>query len=72
MAKLLICLILMGLVLAGVFVLLYIEDRQKKRALRLQQQVRIELKNPDAAWLYSQGLSPVEIELAAARRNQLQ
>lgn len=71
--KILLALILLGFVLAVVGGLLYMQQRRTRRAEGAKQHaVHIEMKNPDAAWLYSQGLSPQEIELAAARRSAIE
>lgn len=67
MIKVLLALILLGFLLALVGALAIAEHRRDIRRNKL----RMIQRNPDAAWLYSQGLTPDEIELAVAQARRI-
>ena len=67
MIKVLFALIILGLVFALVSFLLWLERR---RAVKIETKLAIET-NPDAAWLFGQGATKDEIEMAMARRSSL-
>lgn len=67
--KILIALILLGLAFAVVGALLWWQGRADRAQARARKEIQAIQNNPDAAWLYAQGLSPAEIETAAKLRN---
>lgn len=73
MIKILLALILLGFAFAVVGFFLYLEKRaERKLAERAKAALAINPPNPDAGWLYSQGLSPDQIELAVRARGSIQ
>lgn len=67
-AKILIALIVLAVVFLVVGVLLYFDGRKQRREAMAKAAVKELQSNPDAAWLYAQGLTPTEIDMAFARR----
>lgn len=67
-AKILIALIVLAVAFLVVGVLLYFDGRKQRREAMAKAAVKELQSNPDAAWLYAQGLTPTEIDMAFARR----
>jgi hypothetical protein len=67
-AKVLIALIILAAAFAVVGVLLYLDDRRQRREKAIKKTLA---PNPDASWLYAQGLTPEEIQIATRLREDV-
>lgn len=67
-AKLLIALIILAAAFWVAGVLIYLDERRKRREQAIKKTLA---PNPDASWLYAQGLSPEEIEIATRLREDV-